>query len=89
MALPFENGNYFLHNLGSVLENKTIIKVQVYGNLYSMKYIGKTTDTFWWLKLHKPYRYKAKVMLQVEQITPELLMLVSDFNVNSRLKNTH
>ena len=76
MALPFENGNCFL-TLGSVfresfLENKTIIK-SAYGDIYSMKYMGKTTDTFLWLKIRLPQtlslRDKPKVMLQVEQTT--------------------
>ena len=39
-----------------------------------MKYMGKTADMFLWLKIwlittNRPYRYKPKVLLQVEQTT--------------------
>ena len=55
--------------------------------------MGKTTDMFLWLKIrlsttNRPYHYKPKVLLQVEQTTLKLLMLVSDFKVNYKLQNT-
>ena len=53
MALPFENGNYFL-TLGSVFRIRLSQKVQAYGDIYSMKYMGKTTDKFLWLKIRLP-----------------------------------
>ena len=37
---------------------------------------------------HKTHYFKPKFVLQVEQTTVELLMLVLDFVVDSRLKNT-
>ena len=56
----------------------------MYGNVYPTKYMGKTTDTFGRLKFgcHKTYCFKSKVMLQVEQATQELLMLVLDLKLD-------
>ena len=64
-----------------LLENKTIIKVQAYGNIYSMKYMGKTTDTFLWLKILLPQTLSllAKSYAAGRANNIELLMLVSDF----------
>ena len=46
--------------------------------------MGKTTDTFGRLKFscHKTYCFKPKVMLQVEQATQELLMIVLDLKLD-------
>ena len=52
--------------------------------------MGKTTDTFLWLKIQLPLtlsvQAKSYAAGRVNNI--KLLMLVSDFKVNSRLKNT-
>ena len=53
-----------------------------------MKYTGKATDTFLRLKIWLPQTLSQLFMLQVEQTTLELLMLVLEFRVNCRLKNT-
>ena len=55
-----------------------------------MKYMGKRTDTFWWLEILLPQTLslKAKSYAAGRANNIELLMLVSDFKVNSRLKNT-
>ena len=66
------------------LENKTTIKVWVFGDIYRMKYMAKTTDMFgsmkFWFKPKLTYAAGRESMI-------ELLELVSDFMVNSRLKN--
>ena len=55
-----------------------------------MKYMGKTIDTFWWLKIQLPQNLplQAKSYVAGRANNTELLMLVSDFNVNYRLKST-
>ena len=61
------------------------------GDIYPIKYMGKTTDKFGRSKFRLPqtHHFKPKLVLQVEQTTYiELLMLVLDFVMNSRLKNT-
>ena len=64
----------------------------MYGDIYPTKYIGKTTDKFGRLKFQLPqtHHFNPKLVLQVEQtINIELLMLVLDFIMNSRLKKWH
>ena len=41
----------------------------MFGDIYPMKYMGKTTDTFGRMKFRLPitYRFKPKLMLQVEK----------------------
>ena len=53
-----------------------------------MKYMGKRTDTFWWLKLRLPQTlpFYAKSYAAGRANNTELLMLVLDFKVNFRLK---
>ena len=62
----------------------------MYGDIYSMKYMGKTTDMFYvlWLKIRLPetLSLQAKSYAAGRANNTELLMLVSDFKVNSRLK---
>ena len=55
-----------------------------------MKYMGKIADTFLWLKIRLPQTLslQAKSYAAGRANKTELLMLVSDFKVNSRLKNT-
>ena len=55
-----------------------------------MNYMGKITDTFWWLKIQLPQTLslQAKSYAAGRANNTKLLMLVSDFKVNSRLKNT-
>ena len=55
-----------------------------------MKYMGKTTDTFLWLKIRLPQTLslQAKSYAAGRANNTKLLMLVSDIKVNSRLKNT-
>ena len=55
-----------------------------------MKYMGKTTDTFLWLKIRLPrtLSLQAKSYAAGRANNTQLLMLVSDVKVNSRLKNT-
>ena len=52
--------------------------------------MGKTIDTFLWLKIQPPRTLSllAKSYAASRANNTELLMLVSDFKVNSRLKNT-
>ena len=54
-----------------------------------MKYMGKRTDMFWWLKIWLPQTLslQAKSYVAGRANNTELLMLVSEFKVNSRLKN--
>ena len=61
----------------------------MYGDIYSMKYMGKTTDTFLWSKIWLPQTLSllAKSYAAGRAYNTELLMLVSDIKVNSRLKN--
>ena len=61
----------------------------MYGDIYSMKYMGKTTDTFLWLKIRLPQTLslQAKSYAAGRANNTKLLMLVSDIKVNSRLKN--
>ena len=51
---------------------------------------GKRTNTFWWLKICLPQALplQAKSYATGRANNTELLMLVSDFKVNSRLKTT-
>ena len=55
-----------------------------------MKYMGKRTDRFGRMKLQPPQTlpFKAKTNAASRESKIELLILVSDFTVNSRLKNT-
>ena len=57
-----------------------------------MKYMGKRTDTyvFWWLKIRLPQTLSlyAESYAAGRANNTKLLMLVSDFKVNYRLKNT-
>ena len=55
-----------------------------------MKYMGKTTDMFLWLKIRLPQTLSllAKTYAAGRANNTELLMLVSDFKMNSRVKNT-
>ena len=55
-----------------------------------MNYMGKTTDTFLWLKIWLPQTLLlyAKSYAAGRANNTKLLMLVSDVKVNSRLKNT-
>ena len=52
--------------------------------------MGKTTDTFLYLKIRLPQTLLlySKSYAAGRASNTELLMLVSDFKVNSRLKNT-
>ena len=52
--------------------------------------MGKTTDTFLWLKIWLPQilLLLAKSYAAGRANNTELLMLVADFKENSRLKNT-
>ena len=52
--------------------------------------MGKTTDTFLWLKIRLPQNLslQAKSYAAGRANNTKLLMLVSDVKVNSRLKNT-
>ena len=49
--------------------------------------MGKRTDTFWWLKIWLP-QLEAKSVGAGRANNTELLVLVSDLKVYSRLKNT-
>ena len=57
-----------------------------------MKYVGKTTDSFLWLKIRLPQTLslsaKSYAAGRANNTVTKLLMLVSDVKVNSRLKNT-
>ena len=57
----------------------------MFGDIYPMKYMGKTTDMFgrmkFWLAQNFTYAISRESRI-------ELSMLFSDFMVNSRLKNT-
>ena len=52
--------------------------------------MGKTTDMFLWLKIRLPQTLSLQAISYAagRANNTELLMLVSDFKVNSRLKNT-
>ena len=55
-----------------------------------MKYMGKRTDRFGRMKFPPPQTlpFQAKTNAASRESEIELLILVSDFMVNSRLKNT-
>ena len=57
-------------------------------NKYPTKYMGKTTDTFWRLKFRLPVNlpFLADTYAASRDSYIELLILVSDFMVNIRLK---
>ena len=60
------------------------------GDIYPTKYLRNTTDMFGRMKLRLPQdlSFSAKIYAASRESKIELLMLVSDFMVNSRLKNT-
>ena len=62
----------------------------MFGDIYPMSYMGKTTDMFgklkFWLPVNLPFQAKTYVADRVNKI--ELLMLALDIMVISRLKNT-
>ena len=79
MVLTFENGNYIkIYKVH--LENKTTIKVKVFSDIYPMKHIGKTTDTFGRLKFQLPQNlpFKAKPYAAGREDNIKLLLLVSN-----------
>ena len=62
----------------------------MYNDIYPIKYMGKTTDMFGRLKFWLPQNpsFQAKTCAAGRANNIDLLMLVLDFVVNSRLKNT-
>ena len=86
MALPFENRNYLLA-LGNIFREQDYHKST---GVWQYLFHGKTTDTFLWLKIRLPQTLSllAKTYAAGRANNTELLMLVSDFKVNARLKNT-
>ena len=62
----------------------------MFGDIYPMSYMGKTTDTFGRLKFRLQVNspFQAKTYAADRATKTELLMLVSDIMVISRLKNT-
>ena len=65
----------------------------MFGDIYPMEHTGKTTDrfgkiNFWEFWLPQNLLFKAKSYAASRESKIELLMLISDFMVNSMLKNT-
>ena len=63
----------------------------MYGDIYPMKHMGKTTDMFgWWMKFRLPQKllFYAKTYPADRASYMQLLMLVLDFVVHYRLKIT-
>ena len=65
----------------------------MFGDIYSTKYMGKITDTFGRMKFRLPQNISGSVKPKLISASSreskiKLLMLVSDFMVNSRLKST-
>ena len=62
----------------------------MFGDIYPMKYTGKTTDMFERLKFQLPQNlpFQAKTCTVGRASKIELLMLVSDLMVIFKLKNT-
>ena len=62
----------------------------MFGDIYPMKSLGRTTDTFGRSKFRLPVNllFYVKTYAASRESHIELLILASDFMVNSRLKNT-